>query len=359
MSNGAEFNRGTSTNKHNTRQFSPALELDTFQREQTNQTAVKNVHRGNERVIENHMSHQANSDESISVLNQNGLKGENSVDEKGATSAKRNLQDQQPLTKQHEDESNKTKPDERGKDFLDQHVNNGAIVDGSPEPPLQNISGERENASRDINGVNGVKGETMLNPHNAFQQQANGRFAEPVANGDMRYRGIIQVRNTPQGVVPFSQQFDHLRGRQHFFPALFQQNVSNNYTFYAPSTQNSLSESQSDLSSLPEDEYSGTNMSERSLNTLMSRTIVSSDDVKDLGLELDLSTAMIQKFLNQNQNNPQTAAFKLVLEWRNSRSTGSMEEKRTVLHDALVEMGKLAQAAVICSENKPCKHHRS
>ncbi len=353
MSNGAEFNRGTSNNNHNTRQYPPALQLDTFQREQTNQTAVSN-----EGAIENHMSKQANSKESIPASNQNGLKNVNSVNDKGATSAKRNLQDKQHLTKLHENEGNKTKPDEGGNDSLDQNVNNGVIVDGSTELPLQNISDERDNASLDINGINGVNGETMVNPNNAIQQ-ANGRFAEPIENGDMRYRGIIQVRNTPQGVVPFSQQFDHLRGRQHFFPALFQQNVSNNYTFYAPSIQNSLSESQSDLSSLPEDEYSGTNMSERSLNTLMSKTIVSSDDVKDLGLELDLSTAMIQKFLNQNQNNPQTAAFKLVIEWRNSRSTGSMEEKRTVLHDALVEMGKLAQAAVICSENNHCKYHRS
>ncbi len=106
---------------------------------------------------------------------------------------------------------------------------------------------------------------------------------------------------------------------------------------------------------LPPDEYEGTRMSEKSLRKLVMKSILCNDDVRDLGLELDFTSAMIQQYVNQN--NPPTAAFQLILEWRNSRCTGSREEKYKILHDAFVEIGKISQAVDICSQPQTCQYH--
>ncbi len=172
--------------------------------------------------------------------------------------------------------------------------------------------------------------------------------------------GAVQLRNGPTGMVPFLQHRNPFGLRPNFFPSqpVFQQNVVNNYTYHTPE-EPKPSSSQNDTSNLPEDEYSGTKMSERSLKTLMSKAIFSHDDVTNLGLELEFTSAMVQNYINQNPINPQTAAFKLVIEWRNSRSTGNMEEKSTILHDALIELGKIAQAADVCPRPESCEYHRA
>ena len=349
----------------NKRHFSTTLQLKSSLKARGTQTEIDSSQQGSGGATRSEALDQTNSNEPI---HQNGAMNVNKFEEALVARLQESqhgnmFQDRRgncTRINMHHQESVRPSNEEEN-ESLCQNINYVVPAVRNAEQSAQNSLQENGNASLEMNGFNGAM--LMPYPQQTFLKQPSNEPEDTEPNDtsdDCKYRGIIQVRNTPLGVVPYAQQYDHLRGQSNFFPAVFQQNVSHNYTYYAPGAQSSISStSPSELSSLPEDEYSGTNMSERSLNTLMSKAILYDDDVRNLGLELDFSSAMIQKFINQNSNNPQVAAFKLVLEWRNSRSKGSKEEKCTVLHDALVETGKIAQAEVVCSQSKSCRHHKS
>ena len=106
----------------------------------------------------------------------------------------------------------------------------------------------------------------------------------------------------------------------------------------------------------PPDEYAKTKINDKSLNKLMNQSISNEGDVRSFGLELDFSNQDIEQYISQA--NAPTAAYRIALEWRNSRSSGTVNDKCKVLHDALVEMCKIKQSEVICCQTS-CRYHNA
>ncbi len=142
------------------------------------------------------------------------------------------------------------------------------------------------------------------------------------------------------------------------YPQFFQHNLQyvNNFPMPFGTGMPRFPNRHHENNNYPPDEYSGTKISDKSLNKLMMHSITSEGDVRTFGLELNFTDPDIEQYIDQS--NLPTAAYRMALEWRNSRSVGSVDDKCKVLHDVFIEMCKISQSTAICCQDS-CEYHTS
>ncbi len=218
------------------------------------------------------------------------------------------------------EQCNVTKGDPDARAEMSFHEN-GHLVIGNPSPNTQNESNSMDASDRNVSLQHANNEVAMYYGHGAIAQAQPTVFHptfHPNPNHFNQYN-CLQYQYFNQMMPP---------------KPLVNSSENNNFT---------------------PDKFAGTNMSDKSLRNIMKDTISNQSDVTDLGLELGFSNPDIDQYLNSN--NPPTAAYKIALEWRNSRVMGDAGQICKLLHDAFVQIGKLRQTAVLCSDNE-CKHHQ-